>query len=132
MKSEEGKPLDLHGVEQIDNQTVDRLSILELFNRQANDKAEDVHKKKLARERDIFELNNGKKTSVFEEREKLRKVTEELPQNHEPKFRLFFPALGKLANWTDEEMKAYHKPALAAKTIIEVIYDRFPKDVMLH
>lgn len=79
-----------------------------------------------------FELLNGKKTSLFEEKELLKKIISELPKNYEPKFAAFFPALGKLVNWSEEVLKAYHKPPIAAKTINEVIYERFPKDVVEH
>jgi hypothetical protein len=132
MKSEEEKPSQNPAELSINQNGTDIHSLLELFNRQADDKAETAFKNKQQRERDIFQLHNGAWTSIHEEREKIRKVTEDLPQDHEPKFRQFFPALGKIAGWTEEELKSYHKPVLAAKTINEVVYDRFPKDVMAH
>lgn len=131
MKEEE-KKVDYSNEEQLQGyDSLDRLAMLELFNKQADDKAE-IAFKRGERDRQVFELISGRKTSVFEEQQRLKKIIEDLPQLHEPKFKLFFPVLGKLANWTEEELKAYHKPPLAAKIINEVIYGRFPKDVLLH
>lgn len=79
-----------------------------------------------------FELLNGKKTSLYEEKQLLKKIISELPKNYEPKYATFFPALGRLLNWSPEILKSYHKPPIAAKTINEVIYDRFPKEVVEH
>lgn len=109
----------------------DRKLILELFKHQANITAElDYQQNK--REKEIFERIDGTKTSVYEEKEKLNKFVEDLPQDYSPKFGLFFSALGKLAGWTDEEMSYYRKPHLGPKTINEIIYSRFPKKTMEH
>ncbi len=114
------------------NKLIDKQSILDLFNRKADEKAKTAYERKTAQENELFELNNGQKTSVANEKIKLQKIMEQKPQDHDPKFTLFFPALGKLDNWSEEEIKAYHKPPIAAKIINAVIYDRFPKEVILH
>ncbi|MCX2430662.1 P63C domain-containing protein [Pedobacter sp. GR22-10] len=131
MKSEDNlDPLDGDQFP-VDRQT-EMSMLLDLFNKKADDKAEVVFRRKLKIESEVFELQNGLKTTIAIEREKIRKVTEDFPQPHDPKFRDFFPALGKIAGWTEEEMKAYHKPRIAPTIIKSSIYNRFPKDVMAH
>jgi len=113
-------------------QLAERQSLLDLFSKQADEKAKTAYERKAIQERETIELYSGRRTSVFEEREKLRKILEDLPQDYEPKFSQFFAAMGRLLNWSEEEKRAYHKPAIVAKTINEVFYDRFPKDVITY
>jgi hypothetical protein len=110
----------------------DRQSILAFVKETADVDAKEVFEKKLLREKEEFLLMNGSFTSIHDEREKQNNLLAEFPQNHEPKFTYFFPALGKLMGWTEAQMNAYHKPAIAAKTINECIYDRFTDDVKSH
>lgn len=88
--------------------------------------------KNLDRENEKFQLLGGGETSIRQLKEERKKFLSAVPQNYEPKFGEFFPALGKLVGWSEEELKAYHKPHIAAVTINEVIYDRFPREVRLH
>jgi hypothetical protein len=122
----------LDGNEKPVDRQLEMISFLELFTKKADDKAEIAFRNKIRRESEIFELQNGLKTTIKLEREKIRRVTEEFPQPHGPKFKAFFPALGKIDNWTEEQMKSYHKPHIAPKLIRECIYQRFPSDVRLH
>lgn len=131
MKSEDNfEPLD--GDQQPVDRQIEMSMLLDVFNKKADDKADAAFRKKLKIESEVFELQNGAKTTIALERQKMRKITEDFPQTHEPKFRNFFPALGKIAGWTEEQLKAYHKPHIAPKIIRGSIYDRFPKDVMQH
>lgn len=107
-------------------------SALELFNLKADELAEESYKRKLRIEKEVYELRNGESTSIYKEKEKIRLLIENTPQNYQPKFSQFFNELGRLDNWSVEEMRSYHKPPIAAKTINEIIYGRFPKEVIEH
>ncbi|RRN77191.1 hypothetical protein EIM50_20875 [Pseudoxanthomonas sp. SGD-10] len=124
------EPLD--GDQQPVGRQIEMSTLLDVFSKKADDKAEAAFRKKLKIDSEVFELQNGVKTTIALEREKIRKVTEDFPQAHDSKFSEFFPALGKIAGWTEEEMKSYHKPRIAPAIIRTLIYDRFPKDVMQH
>lgn len=111
---------------------LDRQSVLDFFKRKVDEKVKTAQQRAAAQEQEIFELVNGKRTSIHDEKEKQRKILSSIPQNHEPKFCQFFQALGELMNWTEDEKKRYHKPKVAPNTINEVIYDRFPRTVVAH
>lgn len=109
-----------------------RQEMADLFAGKADAKARSAHEIKLARDKRLFELNSGEFTSVFEEQEKMRKMIEDEAQNYDPRFANYLAAFGKLMNWPEETIKAYRKPEPTAKTINEVIYDRFPKYIRDH
>jgi hypothetical protein len=133
MEDQERKSPDPVVELQNEQRSVEMQSVLELFTREADEDAAAAHAARtLSREHEVFERINGIQTSVYEINQRINKIIEDLPQNHEPKFRLFFAALGKLAGWTEEQINSYHKPPLAAQTINSVIYGRFPKDVIQH
>jgi hypothetical protein len=113
-------------------QLEERQSVLDFVTRTADEYAQALSEKKLEREKEIFQLYGGGETSYYKKKLEREKILSELPQDHEPKFVDFFLALGKLCNWTEEEQKSYHKPPVAAKTIIEVIYSQFKPEVMVH
>lgn len=106
---------------------------LELFNFKADELAENAYKRILKIESETFQLRNGITTSIFNERKKKIKILmENNPRVHQPRFSQFFIELGRIANWSDEEKQSYHKPPIAAQTINEIIYGRFPKEVIHH
>jgi len=105
----------------------ERQSILSFVKKQADDKAQiEQDEKKQARERELFELMGGGTTSIYHQ----NKIITELPVNHDPKFVGFFTSLARIAQWTEEELRSYQKPAIAAKIINETIYSRFGKDIV--
>lgn len=107
-------------------QADERQSILSFVTKQADDKATlEFEQQKEARERELFELMGGGTTSIYNQ----NKIISELPVNHDPKFTGFFTSLARIANWTEEELRSYQKPAIAAKIINETIYSRFGKDI---
>lgn len=112
-------------------QLADRQTLLFDLTKQADDLAE-IERKKREREKLKFELLNGSSTSIYEEKQKIEKLLSELPINYDPKFSDFFPALGSLMGWSEEETKNYKKPPIAAATINEVIYSRFSSEVLVH
>tara|TARA_R110002020_G_scaffold173767_3_gene364698 strand:+ start:460 stop:1065 length:606 start_codon:yes stop_codon:yes gene_type:complete len=107
-------------------------SALELFNFKADELAEEAYKRKQKIENETFELRNGKTTSLYNESEKIKILIETKPRNHQPRFSQFFNELGRIANWSEEEKQSYHKPPIAAQTINEIVYGRFPKEVIQH
>ncbi len=125
-----------HLVGFIDSQTdqppLDRSSVLELFTKAADAEARVAYEKKLAEESSIFELQDGRRTSISQERNRYRRIFEDIPQDYEPKFSGFFDAFGKMMGWPEEKLKAYHKPPIVPQTINEIIYGRFPKEVVTH
>jgi len=111
---------------------IDRQSVLDLFKNVADDKAESFYQSKLKRDRETIELIGGRKTSIHEEEKRKAKLIESIPQNYGPKYSQFFSEIGKLAKWTDEEIKRFAKPQIAPKFINKYIYGRFPPDVVSH
>lgn len=111
---------------------IDRQSVLNFFKNVADDKAELFYQSKLKRERETIELMGGRKTSLHEEQTRKAKLIESIPQNYGPKYSQFFSELGRLAKWTDEEIKRFAKPQIAPKFINKYIYARFPPDVVNH
>lgn len=111
---------------------IDRQSVLDLFKGIADDNAEAIHQAKLRRERETIELLGGSQTSLFEEQKKRAKLIESIPQNYGTKFSAFFEELARLADWTEEEKKAFHKPHIAPNLINRCIYSRFPETVTQH
>lgn len=84
----------------------------------------------LAFEKEARELLSGVQFNIFDKKEQFRLYVTEKEKNYEPKFSEFFQRLGDLANWTDEERKKFRKPQIAALTINEVIYRRFPEGLL--
>ncbi|KAA9338808.1 P63C domain-containing protein [Adhaeribacter soli] len=124
---EEKNPLE----PQKNNEVFDDVqAFLNLVTRQADKDSRAKYEKK--KEKEKFERINGEITSIHEIRERNEKLLSEFPLDHEPKFSLFFPALGRLENWSEDVQKCYQKPPIAAKTINEVIYSRFKEDVISH
>ncbi|MFA5409488.1 MAG: P63C domain-containing protein [Bacilli bacterium] len=124
-----------HEVEEQDHYEVeelDRSSVLELFTKVADKEAKLAFFKKQIEESQPIELQNGKTTSILEERNRYRKIFEDIPQVYEPKFSRFFDEFGKMMGWSEEKLKVYHKPHIVPQTINEVVYSRFPKEVVLH
>ena len=110
----------------------ERQTTLNLIKSATDEKAEIQYERRLAREKEKFQLLGGGETSFYEKRIEREKILSELPQEYEPKFVEFFASLGKLLGWTEDVLREYHKPAIAAKTINETIYDRFPENVRIH
>lgn len=115
-----------------ENSIIERQSVLDFFKDKADNKAEIAYRYKLRRERETFELLDGRTTSIFIEQFKNTKLIESIPQNHSPKYSQFFIELGKLANWTEEESKRFAKPHIAPRIINKYIYSRFPTEVFAH
>lgn len=135
MKETKTKNLSLEAeVEQheVQNEALDRQSILELFKTVADDKAHAAFEKLNTQLNEIFELQSGKKTSLAQEWTRYRKIFEDNPQVYDPKFSRFFEEFGKMMGWPEEKSKAYYKPYIVPQTINEVIYARFPKEVISH
>jgi len=111
---------------------VDRQSVLDLFKDIADNNAENVYQAKIKRERETINLLGGGTTSISEEQKKKAKLLESVPQNYGSKFGAFFDELARLANWTEEERKSFHKPQIAPNLINRCVYSRFPPEVITH
>lgn len=106
-------------------QADERQSVLSFIKKIADDNADNADKKKQAREREIFELMGGGTSSIYNQ----NKIISQSPVDHEPKFTGFFINLGRIAQWTPEQIRTYRKPILGAKTINQTVYSRFGKDI---
>jgi len=113
----------------IENEEQLRLSLLQGPEERASQlySDESLDKKNLT-----FELLNGRRTSVNEEREAHLRFISELRNNLEPRFSEFFQVFGDLMKWTPEQRKTYRKPSYTPETINAVIYNRFPGGVRIH
>jgi len=116
----------------LSNSTSSRRELADLFSGRADEKAKSANEIKEAKEKQLFELNSGERTSIFDQQEKIRKMIEDEVQDYDPRFTQYFLAWGKLMNWEEETYKAYRKPDPTAKVITAVIYDRFPKYIRDH
>jgi len=83
-------------------------------------------------EQEKRELISGEHITVENFQEEFKRYIAECEKNHEPKFSLFLTRLGNLCKWTEEEKSRYSKPRIAAVTINEVIYMRFPDGLLKH
>ena len=75
---------------------------------------------------------NGNSFTIAGLEEDYKQYIAEIEKNHESKFALFLSRLGNLCNWSDEEKAIFRKPKIAATTINEVIYLRFPDGLLRH
>ena len=110
----------------------DRQFILGDIIRQTEYDAETIYQKKIVKQKEKIDLLGGATTSEYEEREKIRALLADNPQEYEPKFSEFFSAFGKMMKWPPEITNAWKKPKIVPDTILECIYDRFPSDVKKH
>jgi P63C domain len=117
-----------------DNSSIvdDRQLVLGDILRQTEYDAEIIYQKKITKEKEKIGLLGGGITSEYEEKEKIRALLADDPQEYEPKFSEIFAAFGKMMKWPPEIIKAWKKPKIVPDTIIECIYDRFPSDVKKH
>lgn len=104
----------------------DRNLVTNLLFKETESKTESAVQAKKKFETETRELLSGETITIAGVQEEFHRYIAEAEKNHEPRFALFLNRLGNLCKWTDEEKQRYSKPRIAAVTIIEVIYLRFP------
>lgn len=110
----------------------DRQAILNFTTGIADNNAKTAYERKQDNDKIKFTLYSGRITSVYEEKEALKRIISELRNDLEPMFTEYLQAFGDLMVWTEEQRKAYRKPSPTAKIINTVIYNRFPGGVIHH
>lgn len=80
--------------------------------------------------KETFYYINGSAFTIGQLESDYNAYIAEAEAKYEPKFSLFFKLFGDMCNWTDQQRKAYRKPVEAPKTIIEVIYSRYPDGML--
>ncbi|MBF9252165.1 hypothetical protein I2I11_02555 [Pontibacter sp. 172403-2] len=133
-KPKKDKPIipensNLNQIPQIENEEQLRLSLLQGPDDRASQLLSD---KSFDKKNLTYELINGRRTSVNEERETQKRIVSELRKNLEPRFSEYLQAFGDLMGWTEEQRKKYRKPTPTAKVINTIIYNRFPGGVLQH
>ena len=83
-------------------------------------------------ENEKMQFFNGDSFTIAKLENDYQQYIAEIEKDHESKFTLFLTRLGNLCNWSDEEKAKFRKPKIAAITIIEVIYLRFPEGLLNH
>lgn len=86
----------------------------------------------LAFENEKILLLGGNSITRKEIKEDHQQLVTYSEQKRDPRFSELFLGLAKINNWSDEVRKTYRKPRIAADTINEVIYNRFPAGVLSH
>jgi hypothetical protein len=111
----------------------DRQVIINELLKQTEEKArEEFSAKQLVFEKERIALLGGGSTSVFEQKEALKRFVSDEAMEYGSKFSEFFKVFGELMKWSEGETNAFRKPAIVARTINEIIYARFPNGVMEH
>ncbi|MCF0065102.1 P63C domain-containing protein [Dyadobacter chenwenxiniae] len=82
-------------------------------------------------EKDVIELLSGSKIDLKKRAEELRKFLAKSKQRYEKAFtKDFYKQINRLNGWAISEDKTYQKPPIVARFTIEIIYRRFPKDIL--
>lgn len=79
-----------------------------------------------------IELLNGNYTSLFEKWNEQKKILSEIRILYKPRFTTFLDLCSDLENFTDKQRAAFHKPSIVPKTIVGVIYSRYPREARKH
>ena len=79
-----------------------------------------------------IELLNGTLTSLFEKWNEQKKILSDIKIIYKPRFKAFLDLVADLENFTDEQRLKFYKPSIVPKTIVGVIYSRYPREARTH
>lgn len=107
----------------------ERLLLTGLLIQKTDELAKEAQKRKQAREREEIELRSGIKISI----QGIRDFIIANARPYSPMFpntNPFFPEMYRLNGWNDRDPHEWIKPLQVPNWLNEIIYGRFPKDVL--
>ncbi|MCF0052089.1 P63C domain-containing protein [Dyadobacter sp. LJ53] len=87
--------------------------------------------KEVELDKDVIELLSGSKIDLKKRADELRRFLAQAKQKYAPTFpKDYYQEINRLKGWSKPEDKVYQKPPIVARYTNEIIYRRFPKDIL--